>query len=566
MIITELRLWKDCGYTEGSIQVPSLSDTLPSYDVRITDDISPSRERVFSEMRLRMSYDDLYDMSYLRATYEMGNGTTITLYGWIDDVSVMGDTETPVTSVSWHVDLWRTYNNLVNYGSGFVKRRPESGTVPPQNYPYIYQELSSTRYELTPKDCGLWWFIINVNEEINDSKAVYQAMYVIPLDPNLRSYTLETSNPIPDLPWGDADLNESGPAINTYSVLMGLWDEQLQLDPERITNAFISPYAPMEVTISGTTITAEECSLVGQTVKAFRVTHNNNRERVHTASLQRVVTDDVNTFVVTGFDGEVVHVMPYGLVAGGQYTSRLVVSAASAYIQIRLDGIASHAEGLCITVPCPSVDVSANSWSSYVYSGARERDHTQAFLDVARDALAPGVDLFGNLGMTQYEYTTGVAPIMHMAGARPGDGWKGRSMLGMLESDVAHLTAQTAGRLGLGSALLNGAYQAAMTVVNDRAHAKQADGLLIAGGSFDIIFHGDTICVRKLVIDNYSKSQRQHYIDTYGVTVQEAYSDCEYLISAGGPLMIDNLEVTGDVPAPAKVFIRDMFRKGVILK
>lgn len=572
MYITDIRLWKDTGYTEGSIQIPGLSDTLPQYDIRIHDDITLSKDRMFSEVKVREAYDDIYFSSYIRLTYKMSDSDEFIIYGWVDDVVPVSDSDIPVTSIRWHIDYWRTYSNLVTYGSGLVRRRPSSLPYPSQNLPYIYRYADSTRIELTPKDQGLWWMVVNVNEEVNDSKAVYQAMYVIPLDKEMNTYTLKTVNASVELPWGDAIANtdQSGTGINTYTVLLGLWDEQLQLDPERITNAFITPFAPFDVYRDGNTIYGRNCTLVGETVKAFRVTNYNNL-LIHHIDIPSVQTSDLYTYIATGFDGEVIHSMPFGI-STGPVSARLVVSATSAYIQIRMNedsNILAHCDGQCITVPCPSLDVSANSWSSYNYSGARDRDHAQAYMGDIRSALESPVSSLANMPLNQMEYGTNTASLMKMAAAYPS-GWKPNQgpvpYYKMLTEDFSRMTQLTSLAGGLGSFMLNAGSSAVMNHINDTAHARQADGLLIAGGSLDIIFNGDVICLRRLSMDAYSSELYDEYISLYGVTVQEPTSDCTTLIHTGGPLLIDNLEVTGSVPAQAKAFIRDMFRQGVILK
>lgn len=87
------------------------------------------------------------------------------------------------------------------------------------------------------------------------------------------------------------------------------------------------------------------------------------------------------------------------------------------------------------------------------------------------------------------------------------------------------------------------------------------------GNGFDAVRNGvQAPAIIRMTYDDYSVEQWENNISIYGATVSEPRSSCSSLIRAGGPLRIDNLEVTGDIPNPARAYIRDAFRKGVILK
>ena len=105
-----------------------------------------------------------------------------------------------------------------------------------------------------------------------------------------------------------------------------------------------------------------------------------------------------------------------------------------------------------------------------------------------------------------------------------------------------------------------------MTAMDDYSHAHQPDGLLLPGTGLDPLFYGAPPAVRCLSIDTYSATQRANDMAIYGAKVSEPMTDCTSLISAGGPLQIQNLVVTGDIPPTAKVHIKQRFAQGVIIK
>ena len=86
--------------------------------------LNPAKDKLFSEVRIPMAYEDVYDMCYLQAVFDMNNGDNVTFYGWIDSVTCSSDTAGyPVSVIRWHVDEWRTFASKAHYGSGMVRRR-----------------------------------------------------------------------------------------------------------------------------------------------------------------------------------------------------------------------------------------------------------------------------------------------------------------------------------------------------------------------------------------------------------------------------------------------------------
>ena len=100
--------------------------------------------------------------------------------------------------------------------------------------------------------------------------------------------------------------------------------------------------------------------------------------------------------------------------------------------------------------------------------------------------------------------------------------------------------------------------------IGDYATSHQASVQRITGSGTDFCvtpYKGMTLI--KMENDDYSVLQREHDLTLYGCTVSEPTTSCQSLIQAGGPLQIDNLIVTGDIPSHAKAYLRDRFAKGV---
>ena len=174
----------------------------------------------------------------------------------------------------------------------------------------------------------------------------------------------------------------------------------------------------------------------------------------------------------------------------------------------------------------------------------------------------------GYLGSAAGAVTTGAAAGAAIGSIVPGIGTAIGATAGALIGGGLSLGTKVGGlgKTELEHHYMTHAYDDSMQDMLDTVHAKQADGLLIQGNGLDCIANGFKPSALTLTYDSYSITQWENNIEIYGATVSEPKSSCASLIHGGGPLRIDNLEVTGDIPNPARAYIRDAFRKGVILK
>ena len=283
-------------------------------------------------------------------------------------------------------------------------------------------------------------------------------------------------------------------------------------------------------------------------------------------------TSDTEFTIVCGFDGETIGMLPWGLeVSGWDY--RVVFESVNAYIQIRFfkkswsftpaeSWTGSRPMGLVFTLPLPALEITENSWSSYVYGGARQADIDGRRIEADRQHMEY---IRGSTGTFTQSAVHGMM-TGGMLGAMLGPGG---AMMGAAVGAGSALISAGMGYVGerVYQNYLTGAYDDRMQDMLDTQHAMQADGLLMQGNGFDAVRNGYRgPGVMTMTYDEYSITQWERNIDIYGITVSEPKSSCASLIRAGGPLRIDNLEVTGDIPNPARAYIRDAFRKGVILK
>lgn len=544
-------MWNDCGFTEGCIEVPSKTSVLPEPDLVFDRDFNPSMTKMFSEIQLKADYLSLMNVSYLEVTYTMNNSDELVVYGWVDSVSMKSDSANyPMTVVNWHIDLWRTFLSKAEFGMGTVMRRPLKGTShPPQSYPYRYRTVKPS---FTPKRlCGsdsIWWVIMTVNSTAAQDTSV-TTVYAVPVSIESPSTALYI------------DVGGAKKTVSLAEFISGTWDETLGLMPETVKSMFLSPVAPNTVSGSGTqssplSMTGWGGRLVSVDKDTYVMHSTNAVYREFTATLpSTVASDDVDSYIVTGFDGEVIGSIPWGL-SCKDYTYRLVVATASAYIQIRFDGIASRPEGLCFTIPLIAMEVTENSWSTYVYSGARQTDIDQRRLQAESQAVSSGI----STGVSALQGGISGAMMGAMAGAVGGPiGMVAGALIGGVGASLASgLTA------GANYAYQTGRYADEAQRISDYAHASQPNGLLMAGSGFDVLSHGNLgIYLSCLTMDDYSKGVRESDIEMFGVNVEEPTESCQSLVDAGGPLRIANLIVRGDIPVGAKQYIKGRLASGV---
>lgn len=526
--ITSVSLWKDSGYTEGCTDIPRLGSSLPEADIIYNKDFNPSTAKMFSSIQIKDDYVTLMDMSYIAVNVEMNNSPNITIYGWIDSVTMLSDTAGfPNTQIDWHIDYWRTYASKATYGSGVVMRRTllEEDSVPPQ--PYSHRYVEATDHTPLTSVSTTWWVILTGTYDYQtDTGGVTRT--------TTKTFPVSVSTPDSELGVGSA----KAPSLN--SLINGTWDEKLGLDPATVFGVFLSPVqAPIgTITQNGSYAWYEVSNLSSITETS--------------ASLPTtVMTTDTDTYYVTGFDGEVVGALPWGFPVK-DYKYRLIIESTSAYIQLRFDGISSRPEGLCFTLPLIPLELTENSWSSYVYSGQRQTDIESRRIQAEKSAVSGGIS-----AMTS-AVSGGLSGAMMGAAVGGPVGAIGGAVLGAGASAVTGIISTVAEQ-----SYLTGTYDSTMQTMLDYQAANQADGLLMAGTGFDVVRFGQHgMYLTHMVTDAYSKAQRDKDIELYGVHVSEPMESCADLIQAGGPLLIEKLVVGGPIPVEAKAFIRTRLSQG----
>lgn len=559
MHVAALTLWRDPGYTENSITQPKVgSSVLPAPDAIFTD-LHPSRDRLFSEIKVKGDYLSLYNMSYLRLNYTITDTENNFFFAWVDTVECLSDNDQyQECLIRFHLDLWRTFKDSAVFKEGTVMRRPRSGSNPIQSCPFRFKKLGNRENLLKENDpvkITIMWLYFSYVRESSDQHVTYTSVGCIPFYNFLGTSSLY-------IPVGVNRIRAPSPE----DIFSGSWPDKLKLDPTRIKYACISFIPPKTFTYDSH---AESRVIylndwAGHTENdgdAFFLDDGGDATQEFSMVLSKeYMTDEKKDIIVQGYDGETVAVLPYGLPVQN-YTARMVLSETACYVQLRFDGIASHSEGLCVTIPCNTLGVTENSWSSYVYSGQRDYDRRSMELQARTSAiesvtgsLGLGASLGSAKGLIAAE-KTGVKGLPKTAAVGVAGAGVGAAAMGIVQAVGAGIN------YGVKEAWLNPEMQG----LNDQLHARQTDGFILPGVGLDWIKHGSIPMIAELNVDQYSADIFDNDIAIYGIHCQEATADCQSLIEAGGPLNIIGLDVGGEIPPAAKLFMSDMFAKGVRL-
>lgn len=551
--IIQIRLWYDTGFTEGCTEVPKINGSLPNPSLTYDASFTPSTSDIFSRLKLRVPYTTLMNCSYLAISLDMNNGTDKVFYGWIDKVNIISDTESnPLTEILWHVDLWRTYISFVTVGSGMVNRRPllTNDSVPPQSYPYRSETVNDAPIyfgDWSGSTTGdIWSVIFTFNYNYKSYTTNEDGSQTIDINytaSGVGVFPVSRANPQIRQSVG----SYSAPSL--FEVVNGQWDELIGLDPDSIKGVFIAPGTNI---VSGYLTSAYKISQPEAAACGFYKADGMIFGTVGSLAMtlpSTVMTDDINTYYITGFDGEIIGVLPWGIPVDSLYYM-LIIDSSAAYLQIRAGGEDAHIEGTCFTIPLPTLELSANAWSSYVYSGARSADLMQMQLESEQARESTYVSTISNV-------SSSVASSAMLGSLGGPVGSLGGALIGGASSIISGTIGAEA------NYALTTKYNDAFQDITDYRKARQTNGLLISGSGFTCLATGRRPALFKATKDNYSVQQRANDISLYGVHVSEPRSSCQSLIQQGGPIQITNAVVKGSVPVEAKQYIRQRLAQGV---
>ena len=607
MATATVEIWRDTGFTEGSVEVPSKTSSLPSPTYTFYN-VNTPRDSLFSTLKLAHAFEDLYDCSYLRITLDMNNGADVTLYGWIDAVSCGSDTaEYPVTNIDWHPDLWRSYINSAQFGAGLVTRRPYGSDCPPQLYPFRFKDVHEENV-IVPRS-NIWWVVFKFVHKLKFLSSLITANCIgtFPIDIDSPNNMFTVSGP--DMRGSD---NVTAKSIPYSFLAAGFFEEFLKLDPNTLVSVFLSPVCPFDVNVSSNTYSGDLSvyraqPLPGTDYFGFLVKADANPFKEYTVNTSELKTDDVFTTLITDFMGNPVGAIPWGFTID-TWKYRVVMDANQGYIDLR--GFPKYTEygvtvtetrgtmtpvlGTDSTIPLIPMEITDNTLGSYNWSGQRAADR-QAIQNQALMGIMTGIAgmpgdiasgyLFANAGghqRMQYQDIRNKGDALRawndMVGNNRWDGFGAignptRAEYSNATKQLGYMNAATGAMMkasgamsaiGIGASAVTSLISMGMQdSANVNAHAAQTNNLALLGTGFDPFNYGQPITAVTMMPDAYSRNQREQDLAINGAKVSEPRQDITSLIDAGGPLQILNPVVKGPIPTPAKEYIKQRLESGV---
>jgi hypothetical protein len=562
--ITKIELWEDVGFIDGAVEIPSLAaadPTTPDITITPTDPIIPSKDRFFSEIKLKEYYSELLTVSYMRVTYDLKDSLGVdvphTFWGWVDSVEMVSDGSLPNTVIRWHIDEWRTWKSAVTFGSGHIKRRPfiDLASTPIQNYGYRFLELDDqsqvelfTRKELTISGYGkgkVWWVVFSYNYTYGGLTLIGYGCSPV--------WIADARSAKGDLVFNNLSIKVTGSGT-TYSsptlanIYGGTLDEWFNIPASTINGIWLSPYYPVQDDIlSGTGTAADPLVFdtgtiitAGQAGYGFISLSGGQCRTSSVTFVDPIISEEKERWVVVNSDGGKILDIPYGMSISG-YESYMTLEPDQLYFTVSFkDGIPGRAEGCVCTVTVPTLPINENALTDYVFSGQREYDREMRTLMTNANAIK---SITSGAGQGAFMGAFGTAgAILGVAGGALGGG-------------VSYLT-ETYYQNDREQELL------------DRLKANQLPSLIMGSYAKITITNGSGPSLYKMVMDTYSYDLVDDTRSQFGISVDELTTSCDTLIrttATTGYYNIQNLIVTGDVPVSAKKWIREKFRSGVRL-
>ena len=545
--------------TEEGVERYKFSDTITNHFTQIfeyTEDLNCSVGRIFSKVKIPVSWFTVMNANYMIATMDINNpsGSTLNIKGWIDAIDLLSDSEDyPMVEVRWHFDYFEMFKSSATLGYGHIKRRPydDLDSTPIQNYPIRFKKFNKKEYDLgqkvkttsTPPE-DIWWVIVSFNHSSGGNTSIeYRTIPVI------------FSGSIRYIKFKEAGTDKITLVPTIAQIYAGKLDEIYGIDPQNLNGAWLSPVPPFTVEgCSGTGNTSTDPIVLqtntlgyatgevatGQNAYGWLTGVGRSVAYTQMSLSPKLVSSEEIEYAVISSDGIKALELPYGFEVS-TLDCTLYIEPDGPYVEFTFkDGSYGNLEGLAVNIPLSTIPVNSNAFSSYIYSGQREFDKEARV--IASNANA-------------WKSAASGAGSGAMMGAFGAQG----AAVGMLGGAFSGLISY-----GVEMGYQNDEEQRIL----DRLKAQQPSSLIISSNSILPIFrhYGFTLC--SIVPDDYSLAQISNTRSNFGISVDEILSSCETQVKTTSPTgyyVIKNLIISGSIPKEAKDYIKKKFDAGVRL-
>lgn len=553
-------------YEEGDLHKPLFGQTVTrnpttrsfadySYQLAEFSSVTPRKGRELSVMELPMTWSEFQGLFSLSSTPKLVTirmfpvgpmGQYVNIYGWIDSAEPVSDRSPESnTLLRWHVDYWLTYadyqwfkeNHQTNpyyqpryasFGRGRVKRGPQSVARPGGYEPRMWLYDSAVRIcaQSGGTDVDEWWAVMCRTVTDGNNKVTEIHYYY---------WNLNGDTPVVG---GTSGANA---APTWASVFTGQLEEDLGIDPSAVQGLWVCPFRPWT---SGSIFDGPHSSVYDcDTLSSVNV--------VTKSTNGTWMTDDTHRMTFTDPSGSPMYTAPWGI-PFDHIRAWVDVGTAAANICVYLGegGSAnpgSASEGRYFTFPLPSLPITENAWNSYYYTG--ERDYDKTVREIQKDQAA--VNGIAGIG------TSAIGGAVAGSMVAPGPGTVAGAIAGIVSGTVG--TA-----VGYVSA---GHFDRKTQGAIDKLKSNQTAAMILpAGSQIGIqppygVNPGWNMVM--MVPDSASKTEIETEQEELGYVTDRYSASCGLLIAGGGGLLIEELEVHGDMNNEGKEYIRKLFARGV---
>lgn len=514
--VTKLKMWKDPGYTRQCVEVPPIgSEKLPTPDYVSPETLRPRRGAVMSAMELPLSYLDAYDMSYLYMELEDANEQTMKVYGWILGVEEIASSNEAIR-ITWTPDYWRTYSAMAVFGKGTITRCANDA----YKRPFLTQPR---KWTVDKKGAGTqpYMFIAIVSEMTGDDVTGF-TFYWGTLD---ESYGVRRSP-------------------TTQELYSGNIDEILGVVPSSIIGIWV---------------------VAGGILKSDMFTGTNSETHNNIEFFKSTGLSSHQSFTATGVItagsysddmSRVVGVDPYGVICSEMPWGYGFESGnATIVVDIATDGITWYmipteydltkamAEGSYLSFSGISIPVNSNAWSEYSFTYQRSYDKRMREIQRNQQAISGFTGVTGSIVGGSIAGATSGGPIGAIAGAVAG---ASSSIIGTTVGYFAQ-----------------GIFNDELQKETDKLVSNQTSNILMGGGGFGWKELSKYWVPYLLKADTVSLAEYTAKISNDGYDVEIPVGTPSAFLTAGGPLQIQNLVLTGAIPPEAKTYIKNILSNGV---
>lgn len=526
--ITKLKMWEDPGYTKGCVEIPPAGSwKLPAADYTSSENLRPRKNMLMGAVELPLSYIQVMNMSYLYMEAQDDGNRTFSMFGWIDTIEQSASSADAVI-IRWTPDYWRTYSGSAVFKRGMIRKCKQSGYKRPyQTEPRKWKVThAADLFQKTGTDATYPYnVVVAYNHTENNVTSIKYAFWRCSLTAGKDTVSGKTNPSLQD-------------------VYNGRIDELLGIDPAAITGIFVVPFLGW----------AGSTSVIVEGASHFAYLKQNFGSQTFSWALDQIYeTDDMKRAVIMDPTGAIVATFPWGYSADylAGYADVGTVSASTHLYLVKQSAPMSVpaycAEGMCVDIPGLPCPVNSNAYSSYVYSGRREYEIDMRQIQTNQKGIAGGVGAGANL--------LGAGLMAMIPGAQI----------------LAGFSASGAGTQGVGAAsnylLETFVFNDQLQYAEDRMYSNQSANILIGGGGEGWAYSNalKDWKILQLEADTTSKDEYNNMVALNGYDVDSQTSDVSTFITGGGPLLITDLVVRGNIPPEAKASIKAKLEKGVYI-